>query len=460
MKPISSIRNFEFRRLLCAGSMVCAGLTLVHAAEPLPLSTSYWKDPAFRKAFNGSYRIEARIEPTLGSEERGLLVRVQELMAQGKRDAALKALQDSELTAKSAALTFNLGNLLFESGETEKAIESYQKAIEDYPSFRRAHRNLAMAYVRLEEWDKALASLKEAVRLGDSEGMTYGLLGYCRLAREEYASALQAYRLAQLTEPDVAEWSAGIAQCLQQLDQREEAIALLDEVIRKRPLEPSYSVLKANIHLQLQQDELAAKALEMPYRLGHLGVDTSLLLAELHLRAQRLEVAEAVMESAFADADNPPSESAVLRLFELAVAQQEWDWAKRLLERLPDKQQGRPLRLAKAKYWIASDQDPQAGAKLLRQLVQEDPTDGEALLGLADHLAQSGQPAAAALQYERAAVDPDVAFAAYHGLTRLHASQSRYQAALEALDHALQIRSDEALERYRKALRQALEASR
>ena len=430
------------------------------AAEPLPLSKAYWKDPAFLKAFNASYRIEARIEPSVTTEQRGMLVKLQDLMADGKREQAIKLLEDSELTKDSAALTFNLANLQLEEGQMQKAVASYERAIESFPSFRRAHRNLGLACVREQQWDRAVTHLTEAVRLGDSEGLTYGLLGYCRLAREQYASALQAYRLAKLSEPNVAEWSAGIAQCLQQMGQHEEAIALLDEVIRQRPLEASYALLKANVHLQLDQLDAATKSLELSHRLGVLGADATLQLAQLHLRGGRLVEAKQVMDSAFANADALPGETAIVRLLQVAVIEQQWLLAKALLERVPNQKSGRALQLAKARYLISSEEDVEAGAKLLRDLTKEDPTDGEALLALAKHLMDSGQPAASELIYERAAADPGHAFAAYAGLTRLHASQSRYRKALEAVNRALSMKRDEALEDYRKALQRTLEASR
>lgn len=438
------------------GLLACGS---VMAVEPLPISSSYWKDPAFQKAFNGSYRIEARIEPSITGEQRAVLVKVQELMAAEKREEAIKALEASELTKGSAALTFNLANLQLESGDLDKAIASYEAAIKAYPSFRRAHRNLGLALIRSDQSDQAITHLAEAVRLGDSEGLTYGLLGYCRLSKEEYASALQAYRLAQLTEPNVTEWSAGIAQCLQQLNQREEAVALLDEVIRKRPLESSYAVLKANIHLQLEQEGKAAKALEMSHRLGTLAADPLLLLAELHLRGGRVGEASEVMEAAFAKSDKP-GENSILRLFQIAVNQGQWAVAKNLLARVPEAKQSRALRLAKAKYLIQSEEDIEAGAALLKQLATEDPTDGEALIAHARQVAASGQPAAAELIYERAAADSNWAFEAHDGLTRLRASQGRYEAALKSLDKALQIQSDSRLQEYRKALVRTLEASR
>lgn len=453
--------NHLFHRInisLASGLWILASANSF-SAEPLPLSTSYWKDPAFLKSFNGSYRIEARIEPNVTSEERALLVEIQNLMAADKRAAALEKLASSPLTKSSAALTFNLGNLQFESGENDKAIASYQAALKEYPSFRRAHRNLALAQVRANDLENALASLTEAIRLGDSDGSTYGLLGYCRLAREEFASALQAYRLAQITEPDVAEWKAGIAQCLQHLDQKHEAIALLEEVIRQRPLEASYSILKSNIHLDLDQPDLAVKALELPFRLKLLAPDPTLTLADLHLRADRLNSAQTAIQSAFSNKEAPPSTAAILRLIQTANSAENWPLVKDLLAKAETTQPDRSLQIAKARYLISSDENPASGLKLLQRLTQEDPTDGEALLTLGKHLAATNQPESAELLLERASADPKTAFESHVELTRLHVAQTRYKEALKSLDSALAIQSTESLRTYRIALQNTLSAS-
>jgi len=431
--------------------------SLGFSAEPLSLSTSYWKDPAFLKSFNGSYRIEARIEPSVSTEERGLLVEVQQLMADGKRDAALEKILSNKLTENSPALTFNLGNLHFETGETKKSIEAYTSALKAYPSFRRAHHNLALAYVRENNLEEALTHLTEAIRLGDSEGSTYGLLGYCRLAQKEFASALQSYRLAQITEPEVPEWKAGIAQCLQHLDAKQEAAALLDEVIRQRPNESSYAVLQANILLELGETDRATKALELPFRLGKLDPTSSLLLADLHLRADRKPAAETAIASAFSGKTEPATQN-ILSLIATATDRSDWPLVKDLLAKAGG-ENSRELRLARAKYLIASAEDPAAGASLLEKLTEEDPTDGKALLALANHLIKNAQPDSAELLYERAAIDPAAAYEAHIGLARLHVSQSRYADALKAIDSALALNPTEALRSYRTALQQTLEAS-
>ena len=443
---------------LVSGLWLLTSMPQAFSAEPLPLSTSYWKDPAFLKSFNGSYRIEARIEPSVTTEERGLLVEVQNLMAAGNRTGALEKIRSSPLTDKSPALTFNLANLLFETGEIDKAIAAYESALKDYPSFRRAHRNLALALVRDNKLPEALEHLTEAIRLGDAEGSTYGLLGYCRLARKEFASALQAYRIAQVTEPDVAEWKAGVAQCLQETGAKEEAVALLNEIIAKRPLEASYAVLLANIHLDLDRPDSAAKALELPFRLGVLPPDPTLMLADLHLRADRPDAAKSATEKAFSS-ETKPGTTAILRLINTASSQGAWPFAKDLLAKAESPEPSRAMNLAKARYLIDSEEDHAAGAKLLEKLVSDDPTDGAALLALAKHHTETGQPGSAELLLERATADSLSAYEAHIELVRLLVAQSRYAEALESADAALALNPTEQLRNYRKALAETASAA-
>jgi tetratricopeptide (TPR) repeat protein len=440
-------------------------VTAVWAAEPLPLAREYWEDPAFQKAFNGSYRIEARIEPSVTTAERGLLVEVQGLMEKGQRTNALEKLKGSTLTSTSAALTYNLGNLHFEKGEDDEAVAAFRKAVGMYPSFRRAHRNLALALVRSGKLEEALEPLLEAVRLGDASGATYGLLAYCRLRRGEWASALQAYRLAQVSEPEVPEWKAGVAQCLENLGGRAEAAALLDEVIRMRPAVASYAVLQARLLLDLDRPEDAVKTLELPRRLGTLDADGLLLLADLHLRAGRGNDAVAMVEEAFAPRPAPmaaagPDPGRVISLIHLAMNVSEWDLSRALLEKVRTEDPSVALRRVEARFLIASEDDEARGEAILRELLKTDPTDGESLIALGQHLANGDRVDDAELLFQRATVVDTHAADAWIELARLYVASRRYGRALEAVDKALELRPAGALEAYRESLARLVEAGR
>lgn len=447
---------------------VCSSLlvSFLTAAEALPLSKSYWKDSEFLKSFNGSYRINARIEPTVTTEERGLLVSIQSMMALGKRKEALAKLKASSLAKTSAAISFNIANIQFELGEMEDAAESYQKALKIFPNFRRAHRNLGFVYVRQDDWDKALPAFEQALRLGDQDGATYGQLAYGRMQKEQYASALQAYRLAQVTQPESIDWKAGIAQCLQHLQRNEEALALVDEVIAARPEEVSYYLLQSSIQLSMDRSDEAMTNLEMVRRMGKLDVENHLLLANLHLRSGNGKLARPVMMAAIEMEPKAPLDSA-LNVLAFAADGKDWklarDFADAVAKAWPeikDEKLSSKLQRLGALIDIDSGENPERGAKVLESLVKKDPLDGDALTLLAGYRIEEKRNQEGEMLLQQASKIEGYEYNARLELAKLYVSLSRYPEALEELDLVLKIRSSLAISTYRNAVANLAEAAR
>lgn len=433
-------------------------VTSMGAAEPLPLSQEYWKDEAFLKSFNGSYRINARIEPSVNTEERGLLVSIQKFMADGKREDALKKLQTSPLVKTSAAIAYNAGNIQFELGQLKEAATSYQQAIKLFPNFRRAHRNLAFVYARENDWEKALPELEESIRLGDQDGATYGQLAYGRLENEQYASALQAYRLAQVTQPDSVDWKAGVAQCLQHLQRNQEALALIDEVIQVRPLEASYYLLQSSIHLSMDHSEAAITNLELVRRLGKLDSENHLLLATLHLRAGSSVLARPLMLAALTQEEKPPTYTA-LNALEFVTQINDWklarDFSQAIQKAYPEvkqvklKQQQQRLT---ALIDIDSGENPKRGAEVLEKLIQSDPLDGASLVLLAKYRVTEKRNQEAEMLLQQSSRIEGSSHESYVELAKLYVATVRYRDAISQLDKALKSRPSENLETYRAAI--------
>ena len=440
-------------------------VTSMSAAEPLPLSQEYWKDEGFLKSFNGSYRINAQIEPTVTSEERGLLVSIQSLMAKGEREDALKKLLGSPLSKTSAAVVFNAGNIQFELGQMKEAEESYQQAIKRFPNFRRAHRNLGYVYARENDWEKAMPELEESIRLGDQDGATYGQLAYGRMQKEQYASALQAYRLAQVTQPESIDWKAGVAQCLQHLKRNEEALALIDEVIKVRPMEASYYLLQSSIHLSMDQSDAAITNLELVRRLGKLDAENHLLLATLHLRAGSAALARPLMFAALNQEQKPPTYTA-LNALEFVTQVRDWklarDFANAIQKAYPEiteaklKQQQQRLT---ALIDIDSGENPQRGSKTLESLVSKDPLDAPSLILLARYRISEKRYQEAEMLLQQSARVDGFAYESQVDLAKLYVATTRYRDAVSQLDKALKTRPNENLETYRAAIIDLAEAA-
>lgn len=443
----------------------CLFLIPLEAAEPLPLSQEYWKDAGFLKSFNGSYRINARIEPAVSTEERGLLVSIQKLMAEGKREAALKKLTASPLVKTSAAIVYNAGNIQFELGQLKEAASSYQAALKHFPNFRRAHRNLAFVYARENDWEKAIPELEESIRLGDQDGATYGQLAYGRLQKEQYASALQAYRLAQVTQPESIDWKAGVAQCLQYLQRNEEALALIDEVIQARPNEASYYLLQSSVQLPMDKSEDAITNLELVRRLGKLDAENHLLLATLHLRSGSTSLASPLMMAALEMEEKPPSYTA-LNALKFVTQIRDWklarDFANAIEKAYPEikeaKLQHQQKRLG-ALIDIDSGENPKRGANVLEGLIQTDPLDGASLILLAKYRVTEKRNQEAEMLLQQSARIEGSAYEARVELAKLYVATSRYRDAVKQLDKALKMRPSPSLETYRDAVEDLAEAA-
>jgi len=70
-----------------------------------------------------------------------------------------------------------MGNLADDSGHSALALENYQKAVELAPDQAQPRYNLAIAYVRTQKMDDAVAALREAERLQADYASPYFLLG-------------------------------------------------------------------------------------------------------------------------------------------------------------------------------------------------------------------------------------------------------------------------------------------
>lgn len=430
----------------------------VSAAEPLPLSKDYWKEEAFLKSFNGSYRINARIEPSVSSEERALLVSVQPMMANGKRQEALAQLSASELMQSSAAIAFNAGNIQFELGELEAAEQSYLRALKLFPSFRRAHRNLGFVHVRQNNWEKALPALEESIRLGDLDAATFGQLAFGRLQAGQYASALPSFQMAQLTQPEAVDWKAGAAQCMHELKRHEEALSLLDEVIKARPAEAAYYILQASVYLSLDRIDDAIANLDLVRRLEKLDASNHLLLANLHLRSGSAHLARPVMMTAMS-MEQRASHEAALNLLEFVVSLRDWslarDFSTAIEEAYPDARNDRLQQ--KQEYLLAlvdyeSGHDPKRAAGVLENIIKKDPLAAEPLILLARHRAAKQRYQEAIMLLEQAARVEGHEYSACLELAKVRVAIKSYTEALADLDKALGIRPSDELRRYREAI--------
>uniref|UniRef100_A0A671RBI3 RING-type E3 ubiquitin transferase n=1 Tax=Sinocyclocheilus anshuiensis TaxID=1608454 RepID=A0A671RBI3_9TELE len=93
------------------------------------------------------------------------------------------------------------GNRLFLSRKYQEAATCYNKAINRNPSVAVYYTNRALCYVKLQQYDKALADCKHALELDSQSVKAHFFLGQCQLELENYEEAIgnlqRAYNLAK-----------------------------------------------------------------------------------------------------------------------------------------------------------------------------------------------------------------------------------------------------------------------
>ncbi len=423
--------------------------------------SSVLTDPEWRARFLGSYGFLSGAEPEIRTQELELLREVIELMRVNPQAAA--TMLSTQMTPESsAALDFILANLYFQNGQLGEAAESYAKALEKFPDFRRAHKNVGLLSVQLSDFDRALEHLTRAVELGDRDGRSYGLIGYAYINRENYVAAEQAYRNAILLQPDTRDWKLGLARSLLAMQKNEEAVALFGRLIEEDPTDATAWLLQANAYVGLERPRDAAVNLETVRMLGEAKTSTLVLLGDIYMNEGMYEfAAEAYLELVRGDAGATEFRNAY-RAADLLIRTQAYGEAQRMLDVIDERYAGKigqeqelQVLTLQAKVARAVGREEDA-AKLLESIVERDGTRGEALLELARYYKDKKQIERALLLIERAEKLEDYRYRALLDHAQLRVSQREYREAAELLERALKIKREPRVERFLARVQQAV----
>ncbi len=449
--------------LLLAGALA---IPLVAAEPPFALSDSGLNTEDAKRRFFATHGVNEAIEPKLTQADRPLY----ESIAPHLRNDPKQAIQiaTAGLTAESnPAFHFLLGNLHYQVEDYANCEKHLRTAIEKFPSFRRAHRTLALSHIQREEYDKAVAPLLETIKLGGGDDQSYGLLAYCCLTLEKYESALSAYRMARMFKPDSPDFKRGQAHCLLMTQQHKAAIALFDELIADTPDEREYWLLQANAFLGADQTDKAIANLEILVDADKADFAALTLLADLHLDQDNHGLALKRYRQALSDfpPNNPQPTLRPLdyliqrRLFEDAA-----DYLELLRGKLGDKidadsKTARRIAVHEAQIQLEIG-DADRGAAMLREALKTDPLNGRSLLLLGEHHLRKADYEQSAIQFESALADPETKVDALVSLGRLAVEQNRLKEALPHLNKAQNLRPNPDVERFLASIQRALDAQR
>jgi tetratricopeptide (TPR) repeat protein len=433
-----------------------AGVEIGKGKEP-----SLIQDPEWKKRFLGSYGVLSGVEPQINPTEVELLREVIDLMATDPKAAAAR-LSKAVGPQSSASVDFVLANLEFQDGRLEAASKHYQSALDKFPDFRRAHKNLGLLRVQQGDCRHALVHLTKAVELGDRDGRNYGLMGYCYIDQEDYLAAEEAYRNAILQEPDTRDWKLGLARSLLAMEKYKEAVALFSSLLEASPEDASLWMLQANAYVGLDDLPAAAVDLEAVRMLGKAKSSSLVLLGDIYMKSGAWDLAKSAYLDAIESDRQGTQFRTAYRAADLLLRTRSYGEAQEILASIdrrygPQLSQDDKLDVLTLKARLAQAQGRNRDAvQLLESVVKQDGTRGEALLQLASSYHDRGQREKALFLVERAENLEDFEYGALLKHAQFMVSAKDYAKAAELLRRALRIKSEPRVEGFLARVEQAI----
>lgn len=349
-----------------------------------------WNSTEFKRAFTGRYGFHPAVEPELtDTNELAFMRELAPLLGSDKKLAAY-VLKTNVTAESNPQLDFTLGSLYFELGDFETAARHYTTAIDKFPDFRRAQKNLGFCRLKLGQFEQAAVPLARAIELGDRDSVTYGLLGFCHFSGARHIPAEAAYRQAILFQPDNREWRLGLVKTLVVQEKLAEANRLVDEVLGRDPTADDMWVLQAGIYARMENPGLAAVNYEIVRKLGKATPKLLFALGDIYLGQESGDLALPIYQEAIAKSGGADVKRS-LRTAKILVSRSALADAKNLFGAIRTAAAGKlgnddELELLKleAKVLVAEG-DSTGAVNLLGQVVGRDPLDGEALILIGEH---------------------------------------------------------------------------
>jgi Flp pilus assembly protein TadD len=165
-------------------------------------------------------------------------------MQRGQTEAALESFDRAlAIEPRFAKAHCNRGVALAELGQWQEALASYDQALRIAPGLASAHSNRAAVLLKLRCCEEALTSCDRALELKSDYAEAYCQRGNALRALNRLEAALASYEQALVLQPEIAVAHANRGAVLEDLGQHRAALASYDRAIA---LKPDYAEARFN----------------------------------------------------------------------------------------------------------------------------------------------------------------------------------------------------------------------
>lgn len=420
------------------------------AAMDRAAALSVWKSPAFQRQMANGLASETDIEAPFTADEVEVLLEVNELLGEEELEEAIELLEEEASESATAQFDVALAKLYRSVERDDDALVLFRRAAEKFPSFRRAHREIGVLQVQRGEFVEGRRALVRVLELGGSDGVTYGLLGFCHAQLGDPYAAEGAFRMAMTLDPETADWKNQMARSLLVQRRYADAVALFDSLLIDEPESGAMWLLQANALLGLEDYKRAAQNYEIVDRLQQSTPESLNLLANVYLQEKLYDQAVGANLRALQLGPDAPIEPAAKTVAILA-REGEYEAAERLLVGLESLRtltmdDGEWTQFYEARAILAAKADPgEAQIRALQEILALDPLAGHVMLTLGRVYEEEGDEVQAIHYFERAAALPEFEQKALVSHAGLLSRKGSYPEALALLKQAQQSGYDESI---------------
>ncbi len=129
----------------------------------------------------------------------------------------------------------NLGSAFLQDNQVDKAMEEYEKALQINPRLVSAHYNLGNVYLRALHTENAIRQYQLALEIDPDDVPTRSNLGYAFLLNGQLDQAREQYQMALKTNPDFADAQCSLGTILLHDGHAEEAATHFEKAIELNP---------------------------------------------------------------------------------------------------------------------------------------------------------------------------------------------------------------------------------
>ncbi len=391
------------------------------------------------RIINESMNFRKEREPDMTAAEYALYERISS-MVETNPTFALQLLETmlGDDQEDSAAFDLALGNLYFAEERIDDALARYNSSVTKYPEFLRAWTNIGMIHYQRQDWAEAAKAFAKAVNLGDRDAQTFGLLAFSMRMTGNTLGAEMAFQQAMTANPEDTNWIGGLLELYFINGRHAQSESLVRELVRLEPGKAENWMLYASLLVTLERPLEAATQLEIARQLGAVNKDSLGLLGDLYVGLGLIPEAISAYEAIPGDADD----LAAARLLTYArsmISDGKLETARQILAKVPTVIP--EWETAKARHFAVAElavqeQDWATAQEAYEAIVQTEPMNPFALLGLGSALAEAGDTARAEFTFEHALQVPEAESRACLELANIALVDRRFHRAIEMLNRA------------------------